>query len=444
MFIAMIPALSGAVSCDDKFEQGKIDLTMPEKEDTFKYPETYTFNHPCAYVSSSDIERVKTKIQAADPNDPVYASWTNFCKTEFSQKTYKHSPLETLVRGDATGTGTNENFITACRDAAAAFQLALRYHISGDASYADAAVVILNDWAKVCKRITANDNNQYLLAGFQGYQFANAAELLRGYTGWEAADQNKFKQWLLDVWYAKNSWFIEEHGGDGVCSLHYWPNWELCNLASMLAIGIYTENVEIVNTVYRNFREGYGSGCINNMIPYDPIPDPEGKTALIAQNMESGRDQGHATLVVSMCAELCQMAYNIGIDFWGMENDKVLAMCEYTAKYNMSGGSPVMPFTEFKYCTGCSCKNQSHGSVHTQISADGRGTVRACWDMIYNHYSKVKGYGPDKVYYSRKFAEQLRYTNGVLTGDGGAGDSRYGSNSSAFDQIGWGTMLFYR
>ena len=42
------------------------------------------------------------------------------------------------------------------------------------------------------------------------------------------------------------------------------------------------------------------------------------------------------------------------------------------------------------------------------------------------------------------FADQLRYTNGVLTGDGGSGDSRYGNTSAAFDQIGWGTMMFYR
>ncbi|MDE5636668.1 MAG: cell wall anchor protein, partial [Alistipes sp.] len=76
-----------------------------------------------------------------------------------------------------------------------------------------------------------------------------------------------FKQWLLDVWYAKNYWFIENHGGSNVCDLHYWPNWELANLASILAIGIYTDNVEMVNFVYKNFREGKGSGAINHMIP---------------------------------------------------------------------------------------------------------------------------------------------------------------------------------
>jgi hypothetical protein len=47
-------------------------------------------------------------------------------------------------------------------------------------------------------------------------------------------------------------------------------------------------------------------------------------------------------------------------------------------------------------------------------------------------------------YYTKLFAEQLRYRSGKLTGDCGAGDSRYGSSNSAFDQIGWGTLLFYQ
>ncbi len=405
--------------------------------------ETGRFNHPCAYVSGSDIERVRNRIKAAAADDPVYVSWRNFCGNRYAQNTYKASPVEILVRGDATNTGVEkENYINACRDAAAAFQLALRYQISGDESYADAAVDILNSWSETCRKVTSNDSNQSLVAGLQGCQFANAAELLRNYPKWYQVDQDRFKNWLRDVWYVRNLDFLENHGGQ--CDLHYWSNWELANLASVMAIGIYTEDRAMIDYVENKFRNGKGSGAINNMIPYNPVPDPDGKTAWIAQSMESGRDQGHATLVVSLCAELCQMAHNVGLDFWGMENDKVLAMCEYTAKYNLAGGAETMPFTEYRYCMDCACTNHTHGSVHTQISSVGKGTARPCWELIHSHYSNVKGYGTDRLYYTEKFVDQLRYTDGVLTGDGGAGDSRYGNNSGAFDQIGWGTLLFYR
>ena len=442
---ATLALVMGASACGDRLKSGSNDLDIDDPEVPAA---TIHFSHPCAYVNANDIVRVKQSVAAASATDPVYASWLKLCANGYAQPSYTPSPVATLVRGDATGTGTTENYIVADRDAAAAFQLALRWQISGDTSCAEAARNILNQWASVCKKITANDNNQYLLAGFQGHAFANAAELLRSYSAWKDSEQTVFKNWLKDVWYAKNYWFINNHGGSNVCDLHYWSNWELANLASILAIGIYLEDEDMVNYVNKQFLSGKGSGAIKNMVPYAPVADPSGKSQKIAQSMESGRDQGHATLVCSMSAELCRMAQNVGLDFWGAEDNRILAMFEYTAKYNVKpGGTYVatsMPFTEYKYCTGCSCSNKSHGAVHTAIAADGRGTVRPCWELIYAHYAKEKGMGSGYVYYTKLFAEQLRYTDGVLTGDGGAGDSRYGSTSGAFDQLGWGTLLFYQ
>jgi len=439
--------LTGTAACNNKLQQGTVDLTPTEKETDIK-DVTVTFSHPCAYVNASDIARVKQHVAAADGSDPVYAAWKQFCANTWAQETITPDALETIVRGDPTGTGTTENYILCDQQAAAAFQLALRWQISGDTKYAEASRAILNEWARVCKKITANDNNQYLLAGFQGYTFANAAELLRGYDAWTASEQASFGKWLKDVWYAKNYWFIENHGGSNVCDLHYWSNWELCNLASILAIGIYLDDADMVNYVNKQFLAGKGSGAVKNLVPYDPVADPAGHSAAIAQCMESGRDQGHATLCVAETAELCRMAQNVGLDFWGAEDNRVLAFFEYEAKYNVKSGgtfiTTTMPFTEYKYCVDCSCSNKNHGATHTAISSDGRGTERPGWDLIYMHYIKEEKQAANTCYYTKLFAQQLRYRNGVLTGDGGAGDSRYGSNSSAFDQLGWGTLLFYQ
>lgn len=450
--IVMAVVLSGTAACNDNLRQGTIDLGIDDEVDDPKQEEkmpTITLSHPCAYVNSNDISRVKAAVTKADASDPVFVSWQKLISGPYTQKTYKPNPQETLVRGDPKGTGvSSENYIVADQDAAAAFQLALCWKVSGDNAYASAAINVLNSWAAKCKKITANDNNQYLLAGFQGHTFANAAELLRDCPEWSASDQDKFKKWLKDVWYAKSYWFVENHGGANTCPLHYWSNWELANLASLLAIGIYTDDKAAIEYVYERFHKGEGSGCVNNMIPYNPIKDPDGKSNLIAQSMESGRDQGHATLVVSICAELCRMAQNVGLDFWEAEDNKVLAMCEYTAKYNVKPNgfyiATSMPFTTYKYCVDCSCKDHNHGATHTTISDNGRGTVRPCWDLIYAHYVKEAGLPANYAYYTKLFADQLRYTSGVLTGDGGAGDSRYGSASGAYDQLGWGTLLFYQ
>lgn len=408
-----------------------------------------SFQHPCAYVNAEDIARASERVAAADLSDPVYASWLKLSENKFAQPSWRARAVEILVRGDCTGTGVSkENYIKADEDAAAAFQLALRWRIGGNEECAESAVAILNTWATVCKSITANDNNQYLLAGFQGHTFANAAELLRDYQGWQASDQDKFKQWLRTVWYEKNKWFLDNHGGPNNCALHYWSNWELANLASIMAIGIYLEDVQMVSYVNHLFHYGDGSGALHNMVPYNPVKDPDGKSDLIAQSMESGRDQGHATLVVSICAELCRMAQNVGLDFWGADANLVLAMCEYTAKYNVKvDGAYIcskMPFTSYSYCMECSCTNKNHGAIHIGVSDKSRGTVRPCWDLIYAHYVKEAGLPANFAYYTKLFAEQLRSTDGVLTGDGGAGDSRYGTASGAYDQLGWGTLLFWQ
>ena len=50
------------------------------------------------------------------------------------------------------------------KDAAAAYQLALRWKLSetDGAQYADAAVAILNDWAKTCTGFIVNDKGEFI------------------------------------------------------------------------------------------------------------------------------------------------------------------------------------------------------------------------------------------------------------------------------------------
>lgn len=96
-----------------------------------------------------------------------------------------------------------KNYSYAMKDAAAAYQTALLWKLTGDVKYADLSVKILNAWADVCKRITSNDANQMLAAGCQGYTFANAAEIMQTYEGWSANDIADFKTWIVNVFASK-------------------------------------------------------------------------------------------------------------------------------------------------------------------------------------------------------------------------------------------------
>lgn len=284
--------------------------------------------------------------------------------------------------------------------------------------------------------------------------------MMLGYSGWNAGDVAKFKQWMLDVFATKNKDFLE-HKDANTCAKHCWSNWDLVNMCSYMAIGILTEKSDMVNYVVNYFYKGPGNGCINYLINGDLLADPLGSGEMLAQDQESGRDQGHAQMSAMVTANLAQMAYSLyeqnklnadaaKLDFFAANDNALLKLGEYVALSNLRNGSDNankegqwivaaanMPFNKLEYCVGCSCRDKNHSAVHTSLADDaGRGSVRPGWEIYYNHYAKVKGLTSGFIYV-KQMADKMRP-------ECGPGDSRYGSNSGAFDQLGWSTLMLYR
>lgn len=441
-------------------EFGSVDLTMPDTPTTPDVNATYTFNHPCAMYTADDFARVKAELDG-NTIPEVSQAFAALKASPYSSLSRMPEPQELIVRGDPKGTGIDkENYAYAMRDAAAAYQTALIWKLSGDEAYAKKSIEIMNAWALKCKKITSNDANQVLAAGAQGYTFACAAEMMLGYSGWNAGDVAKFKQWLLDVFATKNKDFLE-HKDANTCAKHYWSNWDLVNMCSYMAIGILTENSDMVNYVVNYFYKGAGNGCINYLITGDFLQDPLGSGEMLAQDQESGRDQGHAQMSTMVTANLAQMAYSLyeqnklnadaaKLDFFAANDNALLKLGEYVALSNLRNGSDNankegqwlvsaanMPFNKLEYCVGCSCRDKNHSAVHTSLADDtGRGSVRPGWEIYYNHYAKVKGLSSGFIYV-KQMADKMRP-------ECGPGDSRYGNNSGAFDQLGWSTLMLYR
>lgn len=451
---------TGFASCREN-EYGVVDLTIPSDDEDNNYEKvsgTYTFSHPCAMYSQDDFDYVKQSLDNGTAPQSVKDAFTALKNSPYALLTYTAEPQTEIVRGDGTGTETGkENYAYAMRDAAAAYQQALLWKLTGNTQYADNAVAILNAWATTCKRITSNDSNQALAAGAQGMTFANAAEIMQTYDGWNTAKLAEFKTWIVDVFASKNKDFMDNHGGPNNCSLHYWSNWDLVNMASYLSIGILTENSEMVNYVVNYFYIGEGNGCIKNLIQ-GTFEDPLGTGELIAQDQESGRDQGHASMSAMVVANLAQIAYTLytkntsvkQLDFFSANDNALLALGNYVALSNLKSGTDnanttgqwliaasKMPFNTYSYCVGCTCKDQSHGATHTQLADDtGRGSIRPGMEIYLNHYKRIKGLSSGYTYI-KQYADKIRP-------ECGSGDSRYGSNSGAFDQLGWGTLMLYR
>jgi hypothetical protein len=101
----------------------------------------------------------------------------------------------------------------------------------------------------------------------------------------------------------------------------------------------------------------------------------------------------------------------------------------------VQGGEWLYPLTQIPFTVvGPWCNNPSHeaGKQQQAFGQEGRGQLRPGFEIYNKRYKNVAG-----NYFIRKYAE-------VQRPECGAGDARYGGNSGAFDQIGWGTLMLYQ
>ena len=382
---------------------------------------TVAMKHDGAYYTQADIERAKANLTT----EPWASGWKILINNSHAQKNYTAHPTVKLIRGGKSAEEPDpDNYSNAMNDAAAAFQLGIRWKISGDDSYAQAAVKILNAWASTCTAVTG-DPNVALGLGFYGYEFAVAGEQLRDYSGWEATDFQKYQQWMLTVFAAGNLTFLKYHMN---CHPeHAWSNWDLCNMTSLMAISILTDKRTLYNYVINYLQNGSGNGNINRTIFYVfPAPDD-----YMAEMQESGRDQGHCSLSLMLLTTICKLAENQGDDTWGYNDNIILKASEYIAKYNVANLDvpyKIYSWHEGDPWNGCGVKT----TELPVIGSSGRGAKRPQWEMIYNYYVKQKG---ETATYTTLGASSVRP-------EGGGGD--YGPNSGGFDQLGFGTLLFTR
>ncbi|MEU7873300.1 alginate lyase family protein [Dactylosporangium sp. NPDC049140] len=363
------------------------------------------FVHPGLLHTAADFDRIRRKLAAKDPT--VTAGWGRLTANGRSSENWRARPLATVVRG-----GDGQNYPQLYFDVHAAYQNALRWRITGDVAHGNAARDILNAWSATMTTLTGNAD-RFLAAGIYGYQLANAAEIVRGYDGFDAG---RMRDLLMRVFYPLNDQFLTSH--NGACITNYWANWDLCTVASVMAIGVFADDRSLFDRAVEYFKNGPGNGSIRKAVP---LRYPGG----LGQWQESGRDQGHTVMGVGLMATICEMAWNQGVDLYGYDDNRFLAGAEYVARYNL--GLDV-PFTTFRWGTGQNCA----GREQTVVSAGSRGQLRPVWEMVYNHYVQRRGLAAPNV---AAMAAQVRV-------EGGGGD--YGSASGGYDQLGFGTLLYTR
>lgn len=334
-----------------------------------------SFVHPGCMSTLSDFARMQSKVNAGA--HPWIDSYNLLIANNGADSNYVNHAQTQITR---SGSGGNYNYIFW--DANAAYELGIRWRITGDANYANAAIRIFNAWVNTCTNITGDPNAQ--LIALNGYQFACAAENLKGYSGWNPADLQALQHWfrygpqpgVTNGWWVGSPYgFLQTHWGQ--CSTHDWANWDLANMDDLLAIAVFCDDRTLFNDVINYYKTGYlggqfgnGNGTAYNVV-YHTHP------GYLGQWQESGRDQGHTMMGIPLLATFCEIAWNQGVDLFSYNTNELLAAAEYSAKYNCQPLTNVLPYVAYKPCDQVLQQNLASAS---------RGNARMGWDLIYNHY----------------------------------------------------------
>ncbi|HEY8880689.1 MAG TPA: LamG-like jellyroll fold domain-containing protein [Roseateles sp.] len=380
---------------------------------------TGVFQHPGLLVTEPDFARIRAHIKAG------LQPWTDWYSKLRADSTarlgIKPSPREAVYRADHA----SDRLIG---DIWRAWSLALCWKLSDppDNRYADDAVATLDAWASTLKEIgtvppgsTAHDDHTFiLLAGMQGHQLAQIGEVMRSYSGWAPENLKRFQDMLQTVFASVSSWFLS----DGRIGSH--ANWDLASMVGAMAIGIFCDNAELYRLAcdayaannhgkLRNFGNGAALHGVYFMHP-----------GHFGQWEESGRDQGHSTLGMSLGGDVMEMAWNQGDDLYGLYNNRFLAAAEYVARSNLldeNGKTYPLPYVPEQD------PSQPHTSMWTQVNQSfggGPGSGRNCWEPIYNHYVNRLGLPAPNVARMVKLCEP-----------------KYGGSS---DDIWWPTLIHRR
>ena len=349
-----------------------------------------TFVHPGISYTQADIDRMRALIAAKQ--EPYYSAFT-----ALKNSSYSNASASVTQRGTQIKEGQFNG--TVGIDGRRAHDLALMYVLTGETKYADKAVQFINAnsyYTNTSSRGTGPlDNGKINL-------LIEAAELLRDYPGWAAADQQRFKDMLTFPYFSTTEDLFVKYASTDESKNGITFYWNCYNFDSgrfgnqgmfaaraLLAMGVYLDNDVIFDRAYQylsgnqwqhfeNYEDvdyksgpGYGHqpfGNIDNTAYMFSWPtstvvaesDPsyvrnygysEQLQYYIFKNgqcQESCRDQGHTLCGVMMYANIAEQCWNQGEDLYGALDNRILKGIEYSSRVNITAISDYATYMKDK------------------------------------------------------------------------------------------------
>ncbi|MDE3150075.1 MAG: alginate lyase family protein [Acidobacteriota bacterium] len=297
--------------------------------------------HPGILQTRADLEFMKARIKASE--EPWKSAWDRWVAEPLSSLDFKPKPFVHIIRG-AYGAGQKGgNELSA--SAAAVNSHVLQWYVTGNEAHARKVIEILDAWSGTLADFYEND--AMLLAGWTGGEFCNAAEILRAtYPKWGGESLTQFKRMLLTVYVPLLRMFYP--GANG--------NWDAAMMYTLLSIGVFCEDRELMESVYTHYRLGPLNAGITRYVY------PSG------QCEETTRDQGHVQLGLGYMARTCIVAWNQGVDLFAEADNRLALGYEYTSRFMLGEDVPY----------------------YGKISQQARGHFGDIYEGVLQHYRYVK------------------------------------------------------
>ena len=272
-----------------------------------------SFKHPGAGFSLANIEYLRAQ-SAQDPWKTQIDSLK--AATGLSSTSAMSGPFADVSRTPDVNLGAYKN------DMQLAYNLALKWLVSGDETCARRATEVMQAWATT--HVSWSGAEPYLTASDYVNRSIAACEILRGtYSGWTEAHTTACQTYFSTVYWGMFGIGI---GNMGAGSLLRSANQGADQLNAAMAIAVFCDDAVRFKQAVNAFRTDPIAGLANSL--------PNGEVG------DTGRDQGHAYGQIQHLLFVAEMAWSQGIDLFGELDNRLLAIMEFFADYNL-GGSPA-------------------------------------------------------------------------------------------------------
>lgn len=269
--------------------------------------EIKTINHPATLFGKKHLEDLK-KIPSSQ--DPV-----NIKGFDKLKRTANLSYVTSVIKNVDIGPyGVGKGHKELTQDSTQCYLHAVMWLIAREDKYAAKSLDILTKWSTGCESIKGA--NAPLECAWAAPPFTRAAEILK-YTWpkWTAGNEQVFNKFLDGI-------IVPNLLGRYKEIFKWNNNWILTIIESLIQIGLYKNDVAMVNKYVAEFCKSMPCCIFENGF-----------------STETKRDQCHLQFQIGSLTQICEMMWNQGVDLYSMHDSRIRKCMEYHA-FILNGGVP--------------------------------------------------------------------------------------------------------